>query len=445
MTENGIFVLSLLVLAVGFIILMTAKVKMNAFLALLLAAFGVGVLSGMDALEVIRTVTGGFGSILGYIGIVIIAGTIIGTILEKARATVSMANAVLRLIGKARSALAMSITGAVVSIPVFCDSGFVILSSLNRTLAARAGLSMTAMAVALSTGLYATHTFVPPTPGPIAAAGNLGADLGLVILFGLIASVPAVAAGYLWAMRSGRKYPVVPTTEAGPETEPGALPGVWTAFAPIVVPIMLISLKSVADFPGEPLGGGGLKRFFDFFGDPTVALLLGVFISFRLIPRWDEEHLNGWVGEGLRNAAAIVMITGAGGAFGAILKATQIGDFLGASLSQFHLGIFLPFIIAAAMKTAQGSTTVALVTTSALLAPLLPQLGLDSEVARALTVTAIGAGGMVMSHANDSYFWVVSQFSGLGPDIAYRTHSMATLIQGITSIFFIFFLSVLLV
>ncbi len=439
---NGIFLLFLFALSIGFIVFMTSRVRMNAFLVLLLAAYGTGVLSGMDPLAVTRTVSGGFGGILGSIGIVIIAGTIIGTILEKSRGTVTMANTVLRLVGRTRSALAMSVTGAVVSIPVFCDSGFVILSSLNRTLAARSGLSMTVMAVALSTGLYATHTFVPPTPGPIAAAGNLGADLGLVILFGLMAAVPAVIAGYLWAVYAGRRYNIRPEPVSDPVDQPEP-PGVWRAFAPITVPILLITLKSIADFPGAPFGAGGLKTFLGFFGDPAVALLLGVFLSFRLIPKWSGEYLNGWVGEGLRDAASIIMITGAGGAFGAVLKSTAIGDFIGSALSQYQIGIFLPFIIAAAMKTAQGSTTVALVTTSALVAPLLPQLGLDSGVARALVVTATGAGGMVMSHANDSYFWVVSQFSGLGPDLAYKTHSMATLIQGIVSIAVIFLVSLM--
>lgn len=438
---DGYLLLLLFAASVAFIVLMTAKVRLNAFLALLLAAYGVGVLSGMDPITVAKTVTGGFGSILGNIGIVIIAGTIIGVILEKSRGTVTMANAVLRLVGRTRSALAMSVTGAVVSIPVFCDSGFVILSSLNRALAAKSGLSMTVMAVALSTGLYATHTFVPPTPGPIAAAGNLGADLGLVILFGLLTAIPAVTAGYLWAVYVGRRYDVRP--EAIPEPENAIeTPGMARAFAPIAVPILLITLRSIAEFPAAPFGTGGFKTFLGFFGDPAVALLLGVFLSFRLIPRWSGEYLNGWVGEGLRDAAAIVMITGAGGAFGAVLKAAAIGDFIGSVLSQYQIGIFLPFIIAAAMKTAQGSTTVAMVTTSALVAPLLPQLGLDAPIARALVVAATGAGGMVMSHANDSYFWVVSQFSGLSPELAYKTHSMATLVQGIVSVLFIFLVSV---
>ncbi len=441
---QGPILLLIFIFAIAFIIVMTAKVKMNAFLVLLLASFGVGIFSGMEPVTVIETITDGFGSILGYIGIVIICGTVIGTILEKSNATLTMANSVLNLIGKTKSALAMSVTGAIVSIAVFCDSGFVILSSLNKTLAKKAKISMTTMAVALSTGLYATHTFVPPTPGPIAAAGNLEADIGIVIIFGLIVSVPAVLVGYLWASWVGSRYFIEADIEVDSEQEIGKLPGAFNAFAPIVVPIVLITLKSIADFPGHPFGEGRVKMFFDFFGDPTVALLLGVFIAFSLIPRWNEEYINGWVGEGLKNAASIVMITGAGGAFGAILKATAIGDYLSTSLADYQLGIFLPFIIAAALKTAQGSSTVALITTSALVSPMLPELGLASEAARALTVISIGAGAMILSHANDSYFWVVSQFSGLDTTTAYKTHSIATLIQGITSIIIIFVLSFLI-
>jgi len=442
---DGPLLLAVFIAAIAFIIVMTSRVGMNAFLVLLFAAFGFGLASGMPPLDVVKTVTTGFGGILGYIGIVIIAGTIIGTILEKSRATLSMADAVLKVVGTARSSLAMSVTGAVVSISVFCDSGFVILSSLNRTLAKKTGKSMTVMAVALGSGLYATHTFVPPTPGPIAAAGTLGADLGLVILLGLIVSVPAVAAGWLWAEKFCSRYYVEPVLETTILDESAPRPGALGSFAPIAIPIALITLKSVADFPSHPLGTGALRTGFDFFGDPTVALLIGVFFAFLLLPKWDADHLNGWVGEGLRNAAAIVMITGAGGAFGAVLKATPIGDYLGSSLAHWHLGIFLPFVIAAALKTAQGSSTVALITTSALVSPLLAELGLDGTPGRALTVLAIGAGAMIMSHANDSYFWVVSQFSGLDTPTAYRTHSLGTLVQGVVSIAVVFVLSLVLI
>ncbi len=438
---HAIWVLTVFVFFVSFIIIMTAKVRMNAFLVLVCAAFGAGIASGLPPMEVVSTVTGGFGSILGYIGIVIIAGTIIGTILEKSRATTTIADTVLSLVGESRAPLAMAITGAVVSISVFCDSGFVILSSLNRTLARRTGASMSGLAVALSTGLYATHTFVPPTPGPIAAAGTIGADIGLVIILGLIVSVPAVAVGYLWSIYSGKKYYIDPGPEQVIDDLPETLPGVFASFAPVIIPIVLITLKSVADYPTFPFGEGAFKTGLDFFGAPSVALLLGVFLALRLIPSWREEYLDGWVGEGLRNAASIVMITGAGGAFGAVLKATDIGAIIGGGLADYNIGILLPFVIAVAFKTAQGSSTVAIITSAALVAPMLGDLGLASPVGKALTVMAVGSGAMIVSHANDSYFWVVSQFSGMDAPTAYKTHTVATALQGVTAMAFVWILA----
>ncbi|MGM0370554.1 MAG: GntP family permease [Bacillota bacterium] len=438
---QGPLLLVILAVAIAFIVLMTSKLRMHAFLVLLLTSFGVGLMSGMAPMKVVKTVTDGFGGILSYIGIVIIAGTIIGTLLEKSRGTLTMANTVLKWVGETKTALAMSITGAIVSIPVYCDSGFVILSSLNKSLAKKAKISMSTMAVALSAGLYATHTLIPPTPGPIAAAGTIGADLGIVIMFGVIVAIPTILAGYLWATKYSSKFYIEPDIEIEGDDEKDELPKPFNAFAPIVVPIILITLKSIADFPAHPFGTGKIKTFFDFFGDPTVALLLGVFLGFRLIPSWDKEYINGWVGEGLKNAASIVMITGAGGAFGEVLKSTPIGDYLGNTLSEYHLGIFLPFIIAAALKTAQGSSTVALVTTASLVNPILGDLGLGGTMGQALVVMSIGAGAMTISHANDSYFWVVSQFSGLDTTTAYKTHSMGTLVQGITAIATVFILS----
>ena len=442
---QGPMLLVILVVAIVFIIYMTAKVNMHAFLVLLLASFGVGILSGMPLIEVVNTVTSGFGGILSYIGIVIIAGTIIGTILEKSKGTLTMANTVLGWVGEAKSALAMSITGAIISIPVFCDSGFVILSSLNKSLAKKAKISMATMAVALSTGLYATHTLVPPTPGPIAAAGNLGADLGLVIMFGVVVAIPAILAGYLWATKFASRYWVDADIEIDDSENDVNLPSVFDSFAPIVVPILLITLKSIAEFPANIFGTGNIKTFLVFIGDPTVALLLGVFIAFRLLPSFDKEYINGWVGKGMVNAATIIMITGAGGAFGQVLKSTPIGSYLGEVLSVYNLGIFLPFIIAAALKTSQGSSTVAIITTSALLAPMLPSLGLDGSIAKALVVMAIGAGAMTVSHANDSYFWVVSQFSNMDTDVAYKTYTTATLVQGIVTIIFVAILSLIFI
>ncbi|NJD98217.1 GntP family permease [Thermococcus sp. LS1] len=435
---SGQILLLLLAISVGLIVLFTGKYKVHAFLVLLGAAYFVGIFSGLGLSETVNAIATGFGGTLKSIGIVIAAGTIIGYILEKSGGALSMAEAVLKVIGKNRVPHAMSIIGYIVSVPVFCDSGFVILSPLNKTLTKRAGLSMAVTAIALSTGLYATHTLVPPTPGPIAAAENLNADLGLVIVLGLIASIPAAIAGLYYAMKVGSKIQIEPDIEESYEDlmqKYGKLPPAKWAFAPLVVPILLIVLKSIADFPSHPFGTETLKNFLDFIGHPITALLIGVLLSFKLVEKLDESIYgpNGWVGEGLKNAAIIILITGAGGSFGYVLRETGIGDYIGSTLAAYNLGLLLPFVIAALLKTAQGSSTVAIITTSALLSPMMDSLGLGSPYGRALAVLAIGAGSMVVSHANDSYFWVVTQFSNMDVTQGYRLQTIATFVEGVVA------------
>lgn len=423
-----------------FIVLATTRLKLHPFLALLAAAFLGGFAYGLPAMEIVTQITSGFGGILGGIGIVITLGTIIGVILERSGAAITMAESVIRVLGQRFPTLTMSIIGYLVSIPVFCDSGYVILNSLKN---------------ALATGLYATHTFVPPTPGPIAAAGNLGlsSQLGLVIAVGLLVSLVTALAGLWWANRFlGKEVALedygLPDEDRDFETlraSYGVLPGTAKAFAPILVPILLICLGSVAAFPTRPLGEGLLPTLLSFLGQPVVALLVGLAFACLLLRGPNKRQgFHDQVAEGLIQAAPILLITGAGGAFGAILKATPLGDYLGQTLSALGMGLLMPFLVSAALKTAQGSTTVALVTTSAMVAPLLPQLGLDSDMGRVLTVMAIGAGGMTVSHANDSFFWVVTQFSRMPVALAYRAQTMATLVQGIVGILTVLLLSLVL-
>jgi len=437
-------VIIIFLIVIIFIILSTAKFKVHPFLVLICASILVGLGSGLSARAVVDAIAQGFGGTLKSIGIVIAFGTIIGHILEKTGAANQLATTMLKLVGEKKSPLAMSLTGLIVSMPVFCDSGFIILSPLNRALAARTGRSLAVLAIALSTGLYATHVFVPPTPGPLAAAANVNADIGLVLIFGLIVSIPAAGAGLFWATRYAKRFKISfePETIAATTTEQQA-PGAFHSLLPILLPIILIALRSVADYPTAPLGSGTIKDFFDFIGHPIIALLLGVFIALTLTPKANQEVLSGWVGQGLKNAGVIILITGAGGAFGAVLKATTLGDLLGTTMAEWRLGIFLPFLIAAALKTAQGSSTVALITTSAILAPLMVPMGLDAPIARALVVLAIGAGSMTVSHANDSYFWVVSQFSNMNVQTALRCHTLATLIEGVAALITIAILSVI--
>ncbi len=427
----------LLLLSVVFIIVATTKLKMHPFLALLISAFGYGIFCGKMLLaDVVKSVNSGFGSTIGYIGIVILAGSVIGTFLEKSGGAFKLAESILKLVGRKNVPLAMSIIGYIVSIPVFCDSGFVILSSLGRGLSRKAKISLATSAVALSLGLYATHTMVPPTPGPIAAAGLLKADLGLVILWGLLVSLIALAAGWLFAVKFASRVYINPESESeesSPEELTAQGPSAIKSVIPILLPIVLIVLRSVGNLEAQPFGAGNAAVFISFIGQPVVALLVGVFFALLLPKKLTTEMLStsGWVGQAVVAAATIIIITGCGGAFGKVLQNSGISDvvkgYLGKSAG---LSIWLPFIIAAALKTAQGSSTVAIITTAGIVGPLLGALGLEAPTARALAVVAIGAGSMVVSHANDSYFWVVTGLSKMSVKDGYKLQTLGTLVEG---------------
>ncbi|WP_375105920.1 GntP family permease [Lysinibacillus fusiformis] len=433
----------IILIGVLFVVLGTAKLKLHPFLALLMSAFFVGIASGMPLLTVVESINTGFGGLMTSIGLVIIAGTIIGLILEKSGAAYRMAEVVLRIVGPKRPQLAMSLIGYIVSIPVFCDSGFIILSSLQKSLAKRANVTIASMAVALATGLFATHVLVPPTPGPIAAAGNIGAAdyLGTVIVIGLLVAIPATFVGYMWSVKAATKIRVPEDDVEALDYEEviksfGKMPSTFKAFLPIVLPIVLIGLGSIASLVGDP--ESTFNTIFKFLGSPTVALFLGVAAAFLLLPEISETTLTGWIGESLKEAAPILLITGAGGSFGNVIKNAGVGEML----QEMDLGMFasgtlfllVPFLVAAALKTAQGSSTTALVITSTLVAPMLVTLGIEGAVPLALVVMAIGAGAMTFSHVNDSFFWVITQYSGMEVTQAYKAQTVATLLQGIVTI-----------
>ena len=443
---NGIYIFSLIVISVIVMIIAISKFKQHPFVVLITISILVGILSGMKVGDVVTKVQTGFGSILSSIGIVIISGTIIVTILEKTGAALTMANTILKIVGKDRSVLTMGITGYITGIPVFCDSGFVILSPISKALASRSKISLAVMGTALSGGLYATHCLVPPTPGPIAMAGTLGANLGLVILVGLLVSIPSVIASIIYAKKVASKIYIDANTEDNVDDlmdKYGKLPGALHSFSPILLPIVLIALKSIADFPSAPFGDGAVKTFFSFIGTPIIALLLGIFLSMTLLTKVNKDEILSIISEGIVNSASILAITGAGGSFGEILKALPIADILSSSLLQFNIGVFLPFIIAMLLKTAMGASTVSMIVTSSMMLPLMGTLGFTSEIQKVLVIMAIGAGAMTVSHANDSYFWVVSQFSNMTPQQAYKCQTGVTLVQGLTTIIIVFILSLI--
>jgi GntP family gluconate:H+ symporter len=455
------------------IVVATSVYNIHPFIALIFSSLFVGLgasaLGQFELINIIPTINNGFGKILANIGIVIALGTIIGVFLEKSGAAIKIGDAIIKATGPKRPELAMSIIGWFVSIPVFCDSGYIILSALRKSVTKKAHVSAAMMSIALATGLYASHTLVPPTPGPIAAAANLGLEknLGLLILYGLLISIFPLTAGILWAGYIGKKVELqedrdneealiydLETEEKTIESMYGKLPSTFMSFSPIIIPILLITLGTIASIPGISslsaklpqltVGTEVFINFISFIGKPVTALLIGFLFALRLAPKMNEDVLMRWVGEGIRTAGPFILITGAGGAFGAIIKATSIASFLGASMSGWSLGILVPFSVAAALKTAQGSSTTALVTTSALIAPLLGTLGLNSPIGSILTVMSIGAGAMIVSHANDSYFWVVAQFTGMDVKTAYKSLTVATLIQGLVTMIVVFILSFIL-
>ncbi len=432
-------IILLLIVAIIFIIIATSKFNLHPFLALLIVTYFIAFFAGIPLNRITGIITNGFGDTLKSIGIIIIAGTLIGVILEKSRATTTISQAIIRLVTEKRPTMALSIIGYIVSIPVFCDSAFVILSSLNRSLSNKTRKSIVPLAIALSTGLYAPHVLIPPTPGPIAAAANLHMDnLLLVIIMGMIIAVPVVISGNIFANFLAKKYPFtgdIEKLESFDETNNNIkLPALGASLAPILIPILFMALGTTANFFDQFIHNQTITEIFTFLGTPVNALLIGLGFAFFLMPEFNKTTLNDWVGEGLKNAATILVITGIGGALGAVIKFLPLQDYLSEGIATKNLGILLPFIIAAVLKTTQGSSTVAIITTSAILFPILPTLGFDSETGKALMIMAIGAGAMTVSHANDSYFWVVSQFSNMDIKTAYKTHTIASLIQGITGL-----------
>lgn len=436
----------LLILSVVAIILLTTRLHLHPFLALLLVGIGYGLLAGMPLDLIIESINAGFGDTLGKIGLVIVLGVIIGAFLEHSGGAYTMAEKVLQVIGRQRVPTAMGIIGYFVSIPVFADSGYIILSPLAKSLSKRAGITLAGSAVALALGLMVTHTMVPPTPGPIAAAGILNADLGLVMSIGLVVSMLSLVVGLLYVRVYVSKTYIDPNPElddAAVEAKLREAPSAAKSFLPILVPIVLIVIKSIIEFSNDPDGLSAWESLFVFLGSPVIALLIGMFLAFTLPKQFDKEMLStsGWVGKALQSAATIILITGAGGIFGKILQNSGIADLLGSVLADYPLGIWLPFLLAAAIKTAQGSSTVALITAASILAPLMGVLGFDTPIEIAMAVVAIGAGSAVFSHANDSFFWVVTQLTGMSVNMGYRLYSLGTFVVGVAAALLLFVFS----
>jgi GntP family gluconate:H+ symporter len=433
-------VLTFLLAGIAVIVILTAKYRTHAFFALLIACFVVGLGVQMPVAAIMDSVKEGFGNILKSLGLIIVLGTTLGVILEHTGSTKVMAAFILKKVGEKHAALAMSITGFIVGMPIFCDSGFIVLSGLNRSLANRTGVSVIVTSVSLATGLMAVHCLIPPHPGAAAAAVTTGVDLGKLILTGIVVALPAMIVGYLWANYAGKKMPA-PVVEE--EIIPEAIarpPSVIKAFFPVVIPIILIALKSFLVI--EKSAEGVWLNIFSSLGDPVIALSVGVLLAFNCSSRsWTRSTISKQLQEAAEKAGGILVIIGAGGAFGAVLAATKIGEHFSEVLPLGSLGILFPFLLTFILKTAQGSSTVAIITAASIVQPLLSALSLDTETGKLLCVLSMGAGSMMISHANDAYFWVIAKFSGLDMRTMLKVYTVSTMLMGLTTLLVVYILS----
>jgi GntP family gluconate:H+ symporter len=410
------------------IIILTSRFKLNAFIALFLVSLFLA-FTALPANSIVGVLKEGFGNTMASIGFLIILGAIIGIILDKSGGALSIAKYILSKTGEKRSAAALGITGFITGLPIFCDSGFIIMSGLSRSLSAKSGLSRPFMATVLATSLYSVHCLLPPHPGALAAAGIMNANIGHLIIVGMIFAIPGTLAAFFWSkwMSKANRFDAPSNEEVF--TDYGELPSVFRSLLPIVVPLLLITLRSLFTI-NTTADIGLIKETIIIAGEPVFALSIGVLLALTLIKRKSQNSINDIFKKSVEKAGPILIITAAGGMFGAVIKATGTGDALGKLLAGANIGILVHFIIAVIMKTAQGSSTIAIITAASFVTPMLPALGLDSESGRLFSMLAMGAGSMIVSHANDSYFWVVSNFSEIDPKDTLRVYSTSTIVMG---------------
>ena len=451
---TGVPFLIVFVLAIAAMIVLISRLKVHPFFSIMGISLVLAVLAGIPLRQIPGVIGSGFSATFTSIGIVIVLGAFIGAVLEKTGAALKLADMVIKLVGEKHPDLAMELMGWVVSVPVFCDSGFVILDPVRKSLARRTGASSVALTVCLSCGLYISHVFIPPTPGPIAAAQTLGVGENLLMVMGLgtVCSIFPLIAGYLFARYIGPKLAATDITSDGSEalsyeelkSSFGKLPSAIGSLAPIIVPILLMALSSIVSMAHWD---GLAADMFVFFGSPIIALSVGAVLAIILLYRTGQGKIFfKLTDDTLKSMGPILFVTAAGSVLGKVIASSDLVNYITSHATVMQsMGIVFPFLLAAILKSAQGSSTVAITTTAGLIAPLLPALGLVTPAEVSLAVMAIGAGAMTVSHANDSYFWVVTRFGGLDVSDGYRTQTMMTLVIGLAAMAELFLLKLVFI
>ena len=407
---------------IALLLFLVIKLKINAFIALLISSIFVGLGSGMPATGVIESIQNGMGGTLGFVATVVGLGAIFGQILEHSGGAEALAQTLLKKFGKENASWALMITGFFVAIPVFFDVGFIILVPLVYALARDTGKSLLYYGIPPLTGLAVTHSFIPPTPGPIAVAEIIGADLGWIILFGFIIGIPAaVLAGPVFGRYISKKIhvgiPEYMNVDESPDEE-STLPSFGLICAIISIPLILILCNTLT----EALVGAGMIEkgwitvFFTFVGHPFVALIIAVLMALYWLGTQrgtSRSQLSDLSMEALKPAGVIILITGAGGVFKQVLIDSGIGKMLADGMADFGLpAIVLAYVIACAVRITQGSATVSMITAAGIMSPIISEFTF-SEPHKALIALAIASGATILSHVNDSGFWLVNRYLGL--------------------------------
>lgn len=415
-----------LIVAVVTLIILVLKTKIHAFLALIIAASIAGIIAGMVPVEVAQAITSGFGGTLGSVGIVIGLGVMMGRILEVSGAAETLAYTLIKTVGKKREEWAMAIAGFIISIPIFVDSAFVILNPLVKSLSRKSGKSVVSIGVALASGLVLTHSLVPPTPGPLGVAAIFGVDIGVMIALGLAFGFPMLIAGVFYAKYLGNKIYQLPSEEnleefIRPEEKvpypeiiktinerENSLPSFMRSILPILVPIILIFMSTTLKAIGLTENIYGIILF---FGEPIIAVAIGLlFAIYGLAINMDKETTINQMEEGMKQAGIILLVTGAGGALGEVIRTSGAGDHIAQQIAGFNIPVLLiPFFIATIIRLIQGSGTVSMITAASITAPILLQL----DVNMSLAAVAAAMGSLAFSYFNDSFFWVVNRMLGI--------------------------------
>ena len=419
------------------------RFKIKPFLTLLIASFLFGIFLKIDILETLYLISKGFFSIVLIIGPIIIIGTVLGKFLNETGTSKKMVNTFISYFGIDNIPLSLNLIGLIISIPVFCDAAFILMSSIVKDLSKITKKNIILLSVCLATGLYSAHVFIPPTPGPIAASAIINADIGLLFLIGIVVGIIVSISGYVWMKFLFKKeFKINPgEIKSHDFTSDRSI----VSFLPVIVPILLISTSTIIKYPKLDINKLPFLKIFEIIGKPEIALLIGFIMTLIFLKKDEIQSTPQWIIKSLKNSFGILLITGAGGALGYIIRESGIIDNLNLNIATGLASIFSVFILATIIKTIQGSSTVAIVTTCAITAPILQSIGMTSELEKVILIISIGSGAMTISHVNDSYFWVVTKYSNIEMNDVLKYFSSATLIQGLTglvlSIFIFIFLN----